>query len=100
MSVPETPSMRVVLGVTGGIAAYKSAELTRRLKDRGADVQVGMTAGARGVVPPPAPTVVPPAMKRLMWSTAATQANVAALRQRGLTILGPAEGAQACGETG
>jgi len=39
-------------------------------------------------------------MNRLMWSNAATQANVAALRQRGLTILGPAEGAQACGETG
>jgi len=157
--------MRVVLGVTGGIAAYKSAELTRRLKDRGADVQVVMTAGAREFVTPltfqalsgrpvrtdlwdaaaeaamghielarwpqriviapatadfiarlahgladdllstlclatDAPIVVAPAMNRLMWSNAATQANVAALRQRGLTILGPAEGAQACGETG
>jgi len=157
--------MRVVLGVTGGIAAYKSAELTRRLKDRGADVQVVMTAGAREFVTPltfqalsgrpvrtdlwdaaaeaamghielarwpqriviapatadfiarlahgladdllstlclatDAPIVVVPAMNRLMWSNAATQANVAALRQRGLTILGPAEGAQACGETG
>ena len=47
-----------------------------------------------------APIVVAPAMNRLMWSNAATQANVAALRQRGFTILGPAEGAQACGETG
>jgi len=157
--------MRVVLGVTGGIAAYKSAELTRRLKDRGADVQVVMTAGAREFVTPltfqalsgrpvrtdlwdaaaeaamghielarwpqriviapatadfiarlahgladdllstlclatDAPIVVVPAMNRLMWSNAATQANVAALRQRGFTILGPAEGAQACGETG
>ena len=44
--------MRVVLGVTGGIAAYKSAELTRRLKDRGADVQVVMTAGAQQFVAP------------------------------------------------
>ena len=44
--------MRVVLGVTGGIAAYKSAELTRRLKDRGADVQVVMTAGAQQFVSP------------------------------------------------
>ena len=157
--------MRVLLGVTGGIAAYKSAELTRRLKERGADVQVVMTAGAREFVTPltfqalsgrpvrtdlwdaaaeaamghielarwpqriviaPAtadfiarlahgladdllatlclatdvPIVVVPAMNRLMWANAATQANVAALRQRGVTILGPAEGAQACGETG
>ena len=44
--------MRVVLGVTGGIAAYKSAELTRRLKDRAADVQVVMTAGAQQFVTP------------------------------------------------
>jgi phosphopantothenoylcysteine decarboxylase/phosphopantothenate--cysteine ligase len=35
-----------------------------------------------------------------MWANAATQANVATLRQRGLTILGPADGSQACGETG
>ena len=157
--------MRVVLGVTGGIAAYKSAELTRRLKDRGADVQVVMTAGAQQFVAPltfqalsgrpvrtdlwdaaaeaamghielarwpqriviaPAtadfiariahgladdllstlclatdvPIVVVPAMNRQMWANAATQANVAALRQRGLTILGPADGSQACGEIG
>jgi len=157
--------MRVLLGVTGGIAAYKSADLTRRLMERGADVQIVMTAGAREFVTPltfqalsgrpvrtdlwdaaaeaamghielarwpqriviaPAtadfiarlahgladdllstlclatdvPIVVVPAMNRLMWANAATQANVAALRQRGIVILGPAEGAQACGETG
>ena len=157
--------MRVVLGVTGGIAAYKSAELTRRLKDRGADVQVVMTAGAQQFVTPltfqalsgrpvrtdlwdaaaeaamghielarwpqriviaPAtadfiarlahgladdllstlclatdvPIVVVPAMNRLMWGNPATQTNVATLRLRGLTILGPADGSQACGETG
>src|SRR5258705_10472403 len=38
---------RVILGVTGGIAAYKSAELVRRLVERGAQVQVVMTAAAR-----------------------------------------------------
>jgi len=157
--------MRVLLGVTGGIAAYKSAELTRRLKDRGADVQVVMTAGAqhfittqtfqalsgrpvrtdlwdaaaeaamghielarwpsRIVVAPAsadfiarlahglagdllttlclatdAPVTVVPAMNRLMWANPATQANVATLRQRGIAILGPAAGEQACGETG
>jgi phosphopantothenoylcysteine decarboxylase / phosphopantothenate---cysteine ligase len=43
---------RVLLGVTGGIAAYKSADLVRRLKERGADVQVVMTAGAQQFVTP------------------------------------------------
>jgi phosphopantothenoylcysteine decarboxylase/phosphopantothenate--cysteine ligase len=41
---------RIILGVTGGIAAYKSAELVRRLTERGAEVQVVMTAGAREFV--------------------------------------------------
>ncbi len=41
---------RIVLGVTGGIAAYKSAELVRRLRERGAEVQVVMTAAAREFV--------------------------------------------------
>ena len=44
--------MRVLLGVTGGIAAYKSAEIVRRLRERGAEVQVVMTAGARQFVTP------------------------------------------------
>lgn len=43
---------RVLLGVTGGIAAYKACELCRRLLDRGAEVQVVMTAaGTRFVTP-------------------------------------------------
>jgi phosphopantothenoylcysteine decarboxylase/phosphopantothenate--cysteine ligase len=156
---------RVLLGVTGGIAAYKSAELVRRLRERDAEVQVVMTAGARQFVAPltfqalsgrpvrsdlwdeaaeaamghielarwaerivvapasadflarlangladdllttlclasDAPLAVAPAMNRLMWANAATQANVATLRSRGVAILGPAEGDQACGETG
>jgi phosphopantothenoylcysteine decarboxylase / phosphopantothenate---cysteine ligase len=40
----------ILLGVTGGIAAYKSAELVRRLRERGAEVQVVMTAAAREFV--------------------------------------------------
>ena len=44
--------MRVALGVSGGIAAYKSAELVRLLQDRGLEVQVVMTAGAREFVSP------------------------------------------------
>jgi phosphopantothenoylcysteine decarboxylase/phosphopantothenate--cysteine ligase len=160
-----TAPQRILLGVSGGIAAYKSADLVRRLKERGADVQVVMTAGARQFVTPltfqalsgrpvrtdlwddaaeaamghielarwpdrilvaPAsadllarlahgladdllttlclatdvPIAVAPAMNRLMWANAATQANVATLRDRGVEVLGPGDGDQACGETG
>ncbi len=157
--------MRVLLGVTGGIAAYKSAEIVRRLRERGAEVQVVMTAGACRFVTPltfqalsgrpvrtdlwdeaaeaamghielarwadrilvapatadfigrlahgladdllttlclatGAPVSIAPAMNRLMWANAATRANVELLRTRGIAILGPGEGDQACGETG
>ncbi|MFL6447666.1 MAG: bifunctional phosphopantothenoylcysteine decarboxylase/phosphopantothenate--cysteine ligase CoaBC [Bryobacteraceae bacterium] len=44
--------MRVVLGVGGGIAAYKAAELVRSLQQRGHDVQVVMTRAAREFVQP------------------------------------------------
>ena len=46
------PNRRIVLGVTGGIAAYKSADLVRRLRDRGFEVRVVMTAAARAFVTP------------------------------------------------
>lgn len=45
-------SKRILLGVTGGIAAYKSPDIVRRLVERGAEVQVVMTAGAREFVQP------------------------------------------------
>jgi phosphopantothenoylcysteine decarboxylase/phosphopantothenate--cysteine ligase len=44
--------MRVALGVSGGIAAYKAAELVRLLQDRGLEVQVVMTRNAREFVTP------------------------------------------------
>jgi phosphopantothenoylcysteine decarboxylase/phosphopantothenate--cysteine ligase len=156
---------RILLGVTGGIAAYKSPDLVRRLRERGAEVQVVMTAGAREFVTPmtfqavsgrdvrselwdpageaamshielarwadlvlvapatadflarlaagqandllttlclatTAPICVAPAMNRVMWANAATRANVATLRSRGIRLLGPGEGDQACGEVG
>jgi phosphopantothenoylcysteine decarboxylase / phosphopantothenate---cysteine ligase len=47
-----TPKIRILLGVTGGIAAYKSPDLVRRLAERGADVQVVMTEGAQHFVTP------------------------------------------------
>jgi phosphopantothenoylcysteine decarboxylase/phosphopantothenate--cysteine ligase len=156
---------RILLGVTGGIAAYKSPDLVRRLRERGAEVQVVMTAGAREFITPTtfqavsgrtvrselwdaaaeaamghielarwadavliapasadflarlatgqaddllatlclatrAPIAIAPAMNHLMWSNAATRANTATLIQRGVQLFGPAEGDQACGESG
>jgi phosphopantothenoylcysteine decarboxylase/phosphopantothenate--cysteine ligase len=164
--IPMSSSVRhVLLGVTGGIAAYKSAELVRRLKDRGAEVQVVMTRGAKEFVteltfqalsgkpvrsdlwdhtaeaamghielarwaddiiiaPASANFIarlahgladdllstlclatksrisIAPAMNHVMWSHPATQTNINTLKQRGVRVLGPAEGDQACGETG
>src|SRR6202521_1213768 len=45
-------SMRVALGVSGGVAAYKAAELVRRLQQEGIDVQVVMTRNAQEFVTP------------------------------------------------
>lgn len=47
-----------------------------------------------------APLAVAPAMNRIMWANAATRANVDLLASRGVAILGPGAGSQACGETG
>lgn len=156
---------RVLLGITGGIAAYKSADLVRRLRERGAEVRVVMTRGAREFITPltfqalsgrpvhtelldhdeeagmghitlarwadviliapasadfmaklahgladdllstlclaaDAPLLAAPAMNQGMWVAQATQANSRILSDRGVVLLGPAEGDQACGETG
>jgi len=159
------PPGRILLGVTGGIAAYKSAELVRLLRQRGVDVQVVMTQSAGQfigaatlqalsgrevrtslwdpraeaamghielarwpeliLVAPAsahclarlatgmaddllstlclagdAPVVLAPAMNRLMWAHPATERNRAVLAGRGVRLLGPGDGDQACGETG
>jgi phosphopantothenoylcysteine decarboxylase / phosphopantothenate---cysteine ligase len=47
-----------------------------------------------------APLVIAPAMNRVMWANKATQANISLLESRGVRILGPASGNQACGEVG
>ncbi|MEM9383964.1 MAG: bifunctional phosphopantothenoylcysteine decarboxylase/phosphopantothenate--cysteine ligase CoaBC [Pseudomonadota bacterium] len=156
---------RVLVGVSGGIAAYKSALLVRRLREQGAEVQVVMTAGAAQFITPltlqalsgnpvrdalwdeaaeaamghielarwadlvliapatahlvgrlahgladdllctvclatEAPVVLAPAMNRVMWQHPATEANCQVLAQRGVALLGPGEGSQACGEEG
>ena len=155
----------VLLGVSGGIAAYKSPDLVRRLRERGHQVRVVMTRGAQEFITPlslaavsgqavhtalldpraeaamshielarwadvvliapasadviarlahgladdllstlclatDAAIVLAPAMNRRMWAAAATRANVDTLRARGVRLLGPGSGDQACGETG
>jgi phosphopantothenoylcysteine decarboxylase/phosphopantothenate--cysteine ligase len=155
----------ILLGVTGGIAAYKSADLVRRLRDAGAEVRVVMTHGAQAFVAPltfqalsghavhtelldaaaeagmghielarwadqvlvapatadfiarlahgladdllttlclatRAPLLLAPAMNQQMWANPATRANCALLLERGVRLIGPDSGSQACGETG
>src|ERR1700756_668164 len=90
-------NLRVLLGVSGGIAAYKACEFTRRLRDAGADVRVVLTENAARFVTAPAsadiiarlangmagdllttlclasaaPIAIAPAMNQLMWAKAA-----------------------------
>jgi phosphopantothenoylcysteine decarboxylase/phosphopantothenate--cysteine ligase len=145
---------RILLGVTGGIAAYKACEVTRLLVKAGHEVIPLVTAGTERFVraetftalarrpvnedPYPhltradllvvapctantlaklahgiadnvlteaalahrGPVLVAPAMNPRMWSAAATRANVATLRQRGIEFVGPDEGELAEGEWG
>ena len=156
---------RIIVGVTGGIAAYKSAEVVRRLQDRGAEVRVVMTPGAEEFLRPltmqalsghpvhtglldekaeagmghielarwadlllitpasadfianmvhgradsllaaiylatPAKVAIAPAMNQAMWSHSASVENINNLTRRGVTIIGPDSGSQACGDIG
>lgn len=52
MGIMTIRSLNILLGVSGGIAAYKSAELVRRLRDGGAEVRVVMTRGAEAFITP------------------------------------------------
>ncbi len=156
---------RILLGVTGGIAAYKAAVLLRLLQQHGAVVRVVMTRNACEFITPltmqalsgkpvhtelldletesamghidlarwadlvliaPAsanfiarysngfaedllstlclatssPVMLAPAMNQQMWLNAATQENLKKIIARGIAVIGPAEGDQACGENG
>jgi phosphopantothenoylcysteine decarboxylase / phosphopantothenate---cysteine ligase len=65
----------ILLGVTGGIAAYKSPDLVRRLRERGAEVQVVMTAAARAFVTPTTfQAVSGRAVRSDLWDAAAEAA--------------------------
>src|SRR5881396_262819 len=110
---------RVLLGVTGGIAAYKACELCRLLVKEGHDVVPLATPGAERFVT--AETfralarrqddvylhltradllVVAPCTNPRMWSHPATRANAETLRARGVVLVGPDEGETAEGELG
>lgn len=52
MATTSLQALNIILGITGGIAAYKSAELTRQLKARGAHVKVVMTQSAQAFITP------------------------------------------------
>ncbi|HVC01408.1 MAG TPA: bifunctional phosphopantothenoylcysteine decarboxylase/phosphopantothenate--cysteine ligase CoaBC [Steroidobacteraceae bacterium] len=87
------PKKRILLGVTGGIAAYKSPDLVRRLIERGADVQVVLTAAACRFVSPLAFQAVSgrPARHDL-WDEAAEAAmgHIELARWAELVLIAPA----------
>lgn len=84
---------RVLLGVTGGIAAYKSPDLVRRLRDAGAEVRVVMTASATRLV---APTVFQAVsghpVRAGLWDEAAEAAmgHIELARWADLVLVAPA----------
>ncbi|HLJ77346.1 MAG TPA: flavoprotein, partial [Acidobacteriaceae bacterium] len=84
---------RVLLGVTGGIAAYKSPDLVRRLREQGAEVQVVMTAGAREFVTPLTfQAVSGRAVRTDLWDAAAEAAmgHIELARWAELVLIAPA----------
>ena len=79
------------------IIAPCSADFMRKLVHGAADDLLSTLCLAR---PHDVPLLVAPAMNVEMWDKPATQRNVAQLKSDGITVLGPAAGDQACGETG
>jgi phosphopantothenoylcysteine decarboxylase/phosphopantothenate--cysteine ligase len=80
------------------LVAPASADAIAALAQGRADELVSLTALARRIVE--CPLLVVPAMNREMWAHPATQRNVAQIKADGATVIGPANGDQACGEIG
>ena len=80
------------------IVAPASADMIAKLVQGRADDLLSLMCLARPIER--CPLLVAPAMNREMWANPATQRNVAQLRADGATLLGPANGDQACGEIG
>src|ERR1019366_9238312 len=90
---PHMQGKRILLGVTGGIAAYKSAELVRRLVEHGAQVQVVMTAAAREFVTPTTfQALSGRAVRTDLWDAAAEAAmgHIELARWAELVLVAPA----------
>lgn len=88
-----TPKTRILLGVTGGIAAYKSPDLVRRLIERGADVQVVMTSAAQRFVSPMSFQAVSGRPTRIdLWDSAAEAAmgHIELARWAQMVLIAPA----------
>ncbi|MDF7679619.1 bifunctional phosphopantothenoylcysteine decarboxylase/phosphopantothenate--cysteine ligase CoaBC [Enterobacteriaceae bacterium ESL0689] len=84
---------KIVLGVSGGIAAYKTPELVRRLRDRGADVRVVMTPAAKAFITPLSLQAVSghPVADSLLDPTAeAAMGHIELAKWADLVILAPA----------
>lgn len=84
---------KIVLGVTGGIAVYKSPDLVRRLREAGADVQVVMTSGAQQFVTPLTfQAVSGHPVRTELWDTAAEMAmgHIELARWADLVLVAPA----------
>lgn len=85
--------IKVLLGVTGGIAAYKSPDLVRRLRDAGAQVRVAMTASATRLVSPAVFQAVSAQPVRAdLWDAAAESAmgHIELARWADLVLIAPA----------
>ena len=84
---------RILLGVTGGIAAYKSADLVRRLRERDAEVQVVMTAAAQEFITPlTLQALSGRAVRTELWDSAAEAAmgHIELARWAELVLVAPA----------
>lgn len=83
---------RIVLGVSGGIAAYKSPELVRRLRERGAEVRVVMTTEAKAFITPLSLQVVSgyPIADDLLQADEAAMGHIDLAKWADLLLLAPA----------
>ena len=85
--------MNIVLGISGGIAAYKTPELVRRLRERGADVQIVMTASAEEFVTPTSLQAVSGRpIRRNLWDkeAEASMSHIELARWADLVLIAPA----------
>jgi len=90
------PHIVLTRGADAILIAPASTDFIARLANGLADDLLSTLCLARGACP----LLIAPAMNREMWAHPATQRNIAQLRADGVHVLGPAQGDQACGETG